>query len=125
MSRWIPIAPLLAGLLVSPARPIPADDGPSEAVLKPFIGRWSRPWELKDGGAVRHLRVLLHFRDGEVTLATEEGGKKGNEYTLKVLAVEEGKDASHLVLGFGKSRYVVYFDIHGDRLILIGRMVNR
>jgi hypothetical protein len=68
--------------------------------------------------------VVLEFKGSEVTLWTEEGGKKGNEFTLKVLAVEEGRAESHLVLEHS-TKYTIYYDFQDDKLILVGRLPNR
>jgi hypothetical protein len=108
-------------------RTVLADDSPAahEDRLKQFHGQWSRSREKKDGDRVRQSQLILEFRGEDLTFYTEEGGKKGNEFTLKVLGIEQGKDASHLVLGHGKSKYVVYYDFQSERMILIGNLQNR
>jgi hypothetical protein len=75
---------------------------------------------------VRRYQLTLELTGEELTFFTEEDGKKGNPFTLKVIAVEQADGASRLVLGFGeRSRYVVACDCVGDRLILVGRLPNR
>jgi hypothetical protein len=96
-----------------------------ESELAQFRGRWSTSREMKEGEKVRHSQLVLEFRGGELTFYTEEGGKKGNQFTLKVIRVEQGRDVSNLVLGHSESKYVVYYDFQGERMILVGRLLNR
>jgi hypothetical protein len=128
MLRRIACVVLVSCLSLSPTRTVPAEEkqpGP-ETKLEQFRGRWTTSRERKEDEKVRRYQLALEFKDGELTFFTEEDGKKGNEFTLKVIAVEQGDGAARLVLGFGeRSKYVVYYDLEGDRMILVGRLLNR
>jgi hypothetical protein len=90
-----------------------------------FRGRWSTSREMREGEKVRHSQLVLEFRGDELTFYTEEGGTKGNQFTLKLIGVEQGKDVPYLVLGHSESKYVVYYDFQSERMILVGRLLNR
>jgi hypothetical protein len=128
MLRRMACVVLLACLSLGPTRTVPAEEnqpGP-ETKREQFRGRWTTSRESKEDEKVRHYQLVLEFNGGELTFFTEEDGKKGNPFTLKVIVVEQGDGASHLVLGFGeRSKYVIYFDFEGDRMILVGRLPNR
>jgi hypothetical protein len=81
--------------------------------------------ERREGEKVRHSQLILEFRNDELTLCTKEDGKKGNQFTLNVNGIEEGKNASSLVLSHGESKFVIYYDFQGERLILVGNLLNR
>jgi hypothetical protein len=119
---------LLSCLSLSPTRTVWAEEkqpGP-ETKLEPFRGRWTTSREKKEDEKVRRYQLTLEFAGDELTFFTEEDGKKGNQFTLKVIEVEQGEGVSRLVLGFGeRSRYVVACDFVGERLILVGRLPNR
>jgi hypothetical protein len=126
MLRCVLCGVLLGGLWLSSTRTILADDKPAqESKLEQFRGRWTTSREKRDGDKVRSSQLILEFRCGELTFYTEEGGKKGNEFTLKVIGVEQGKDVPYLVLGHGQTKYPVYYDFPGERMILVGRLWNR
>jgi hypothetical protein len=127
VSRCVLCVLLLAGLWLSATTTIRAEDKPlaREPGLEQLLGRWSTSREMKEGEKARHSQLVLEFRGGELTFYTEEGGTKGNQFTLNVIAVEQDKGVSHLVLGRGGSKYVVYYDFQRGRLILVGRLLNR
>jgi hypothetical protein len=118
---------LLGCLWLGPFETVRAEEKPPPQGpdLEQFFGRWSTPREVREGEQVRHSQLVLEFRGDELTFFTEEGGKKGNRFTLKVLGVEQGKGVPHLLLGHGASRYVVSYDFQRLRLILVGRLLNR
>jgi hypothetical protein len=80
---------------------------------------------MRDGEKVRSYQLILEFRGDELTFYTEEDGKKGNQFTLKVIGVEQGKEVPYLVLGNGQTKYPLYYDFQGERMILVGRLPNR
>ncbi len=119
---------LLACLSLSPTRAILADEKQSgpETKLAQFHGRWTTSRQRKDDEKIRRYQLVLEFKGGELTFFTEERGKKGNEFTLKVIGVEEGAGGSHLILGFGDtSKYIVHYDFQGEKMVLVGRLPNR
>jgi len=126
LSRTVVLAAALANVVVLELQ-VRADDKPpaQESRLEQFRGRSSTTREMREGEKVRHSQLVLEFRGGELTFYTEEGGKKGNQFTLKVIGVEQGKDVPYLVLGHGESKYVVYYDFQSERMILVGRLLNR
>ena len=56
-----------------------------EAKLEPFRGRWTTSREKKEDEKVNRYELFLEFKDGEPTFITEEGGKKGDQFTLKLI----------------------------------------
>jgi hypothetical protein len=127
MLRCVLCVVLFGGLWLSSTRTILADDRPpaQQSRLEQFRGRWSTAREVREGEKVRHSQLVLEFRGGALTFFTEEGGKKGNQFTLKVIGVEQDKDVPYLVLGHSKSKYVVHYDFQSERMILVGRLPNR
>jgi hypothetical protein len=127
MSSSVLCVILLTCLSLSPIRAIPADEKQStlDTKMEPFRGRWTASRESKEREKIRRYQLVLEFKGAELTFFTEEDGKKANEFTLKVIAVEEGPKESHLVLGFGSSKYVVHYDFEGEKMILVGRLPNR
>src|SRR4051794_531467 len=110
--RWMLGVVLLSCLWLSPARPAPAEEKPAglETRLEPFRGRWTTSRETMEDGKVRRDQLVLEFKGGELTFFTEEEGKKGNAFTLTVIAVEDDA-APHLILGHGeRSKYAVHYD---------------
>jgi hypothetical protein len=105
---------------------IPVEDKPAQAAkLEQFRGRWSTSREKREDEKVRSYQLVLEFRGDKLTFYTEEGGKQGNRYTLQVIGVEPDKEVPYLILGSGQSKYTVYYDFQGERMILVGRMWNR
>jgi hypothetical protein len=104
-----------------------ADDKPpaQDPKLEEFRGRWSTSREMRDGEKVRSYQLILEFRGDELTFYTEEGGKKENQFMLRVIGVEQGKEVPYLVLGNGQTKYPLYYDFQGERMILVGRLPNR
>jgi hypothetical protein len=96
-----------------------------ETKLEPFRGRWSTSRESKVDGKMRRYDVVLEFKGSEMTFWTVEGGEKGNAFTLKVLAVESEDTASRLVLEHGTRKYTIYYELRGDKLMLVGLLPNR
>ncbi len=119
---------LLPCLWLSPISDTPADEKQPglEAKLEPFRGRWTTSRERKEDEKIRRYQLVLEFKGGELTFFTEEGGKKGNQFTLKVIGVKQADGAPRLVLEFGERQtYVIHYDFEGDRMILVGRLLNR
>jgi hypothetical protein len=119
---------LFACLSLSPTRVILAHEkqSPSATKLEQFRGRWITSRPRKEEAKIHRDELVLEFKGDELTFFTQEGGKKGNEYTLKVIGVEEGAGASRVILGFGsRSKYIVHYDFQGEKLILVGRLPNR
>jgi hypothetical protein len=110
--------------LVTSAVPVEDKRAPA-AKLEQFRGRWSTSREERDGEKVRTSQLALEFRSDQLTFYTEEGGKKGNEFRLQVIGVEQGKEVPYLVLASGQTKYPVYYDFQGERMILVGRLPNR
>jgi hypothetical protein len=102
------------------------DQQPAQGLpLERSHGRWSTSRERREGERVRRSQLTLEFRNDELTLCAKEDGKKGNQFILKVNGIEEGKNASSLLLSHGGSKYVIYYDFQGERLILVGNLLNR
>jgi hypothetical protein len=110
--------------LVTSAVPV-EDKRAQEAKLEQFRGRWSTSREERDGDKVRTYQLILEFRRDQLTFYTEEGGRKGNQFMLQVIGVEQGKEVPYLVLSNGQTKYPVYYDFQGERMILVGRLPNR
>jgi hypothetical protein len=127
MLRPVLSAILFACLSLSATRPIlAAEKQPRpDTKLERFLGRWTTSREKKEGEKVRRYQLVLEFQSGELSFFTEESGKKGNQFTLKVIEDVDGKDTGYLVLGYGESRYVVHYDVESERMILVGRLPNR
>jgi hypothetical protein len=128
MLRSVLCALVLPCLSLSPISDTLADEKQPglAAKLEPFRGRWTTSREKKEDEKVSRYELVLEFKDGELTFFTEEGGKKGNQFTLNVIGVEQGDGAPHLILGFGeRSKYVIHYDFEGGRMILVGRLPNR
>ena len=110
----------------APQDPTPQQPAGQESQLERFHGRWTTSRERTEGEKVRRFQLVLEFKGGELTFFTLHEDGKGNEFTLKVIRVEQGDGGPRLILGFGeRCKYVVYYDIEGDRMVLVGRLPNR
>jgi hypothetical protein len=97
----------------------------SEAVARPFQGRWTTNRDFKGGdGKLRRRRLDLEFAGSRLTFTTFDGGDTvGHSYDLVVTGVEHAEGASRFVLtAGGKGRgSVVYYAFQDGKLVLVGR----
>ncbi len=97
-----------------------------KAKLEQFQGRWITSRARKEDEKIHREHLILEFKGEELTFFTEEDGKKGNQFTLKVMEVEQRGAEQWLVLrSAGAHRYTIHYDLEGGRLILVGRLLNR
>jgi hypothetical protein len=99
-----------------------------EAELKKLQGRWATVREEKtDEKTSRTRRVELEFADGRMQLRLlDEKRKETWSGALQVLGVEQVGPVARLDLGSGgQKKAEVYYDLVGDKLTLVGRIVPR
>jgi hypothetical protein len=121
----------LFSLLLLAAR-APGQPDPPEGVRagdvtpRELSGRWVATRDVPRDGTPVRSRLLLDFTRDRLTMTTEVGGKKETEFVLTVVEARPGTGLPRLVLGHGeRSRYEVAYDAEGDRLVLVGRLLNR
>jgi hypothetical protein len=130
MRRGLLWVGVFAALTVGPIRTLHADDKEvwQEAQLKKLGGRWTTVREEKtDEDKPRRRRVDLEFTDGKlkVFVRDEKDAPISAGPPLKVIGVERAGGrglASRLDLERDEQ---VYFDLVGEKLILVGGIGHR
>jgi hypothetical protein len=134
MRRCALWAGLLAVLAVCPSRDLPADDKTADgkkawqaAELEKLAGRWTAVREEQiDPGKTRRRRVDLEFAGGELRVSlSDEDGKPVWDGSLAVTGVEPSREREWLPLVLRFDKALAYYDLDGERLVVVGRVWPR